>query len=182
MTSLRKLRCGSFRKKRGWVCSVYQLSSSFSPTKIVQKGGYSLIRNILGPLIKNSWENVHKRGREVTPLADKKTQGSIWCCPFREVVNVDIRGGGWWFMYVHNPKSLCFLEELLQYLCNWIKTFLVPDLSFQSIPVVLSWQLGEPSCPRSHPFLDCLSASPEIISSFNRWGKTFPWHYMKRDY
>ena len=75
MTSLRKLRCGCFRKKRGWVCSVYQLSSSFSPTKIVQKGGYSLIRNILGPLIKNSWENVHKRGREVTPLADKKNAG-----------------------------------------------------------------------------------------------------------
>ena len=108
------------------------------------------------------------------PLQTKKTQGIIWCCPFREVVIVDIRGGGWWFMYVHNPKSLCFLEELLQYLCNWIKTFLVPDLSFQSIPVVLSWQLGEPSCPRSHPFLDCLSASPEIISSFNRWGKKFP--------
>ena len=71
------------------------------------------------------------------------------------------------FVLWRSSRNIFVIESKLSLFQN-------PDLSFQSIPVVLSWQLGEPSCPRSHPFLDCLSASPEIISSFNRRGKKFP--------
>ena len=46
--------------------------------------------------------------------------------PFDHQIDVVPQGGGecqyrgWWMVIyvVHNPKSLCFVEELPQYLCN----------------------------------------------------------------
>ena len=103
----------------------------------------------------------------------------------RRVVFDVVPLGRWWmliFGVVGGDLCMCTTPKVFFFgsSCNIfvieskLSLFQNPDLSFQSIPVVLSWQLGEPSCPRSHPFLDCLSASPEIISSFNRRGKKFP--------